>query len=220
MLFEDRTDAGRQLADKLTEYAQREDVMILALPRGGVPVAFEIARVLQLPLDLFLVRKLGVPGDAELAFGAVASGGQRVINRSVVEFEQLTEAEIEAVTESEQRELERRERAYRDNRPSPQLKDKTVILVDDGLATGATMLAAVLALREHQPAKIVVAVPTASPETCAEFENYVDEIVCASTPDPFYSVGSWYRDFAQTTDDEVRELLARIWDRQTTVNEK
>lgn len=219
MLFEDRTDAGRQLAEKLSEYTNRDDVIVLALPRGGVPVAFEVAQALHAPLDLFLVRKLGVPGHEELAFGALASGGQRVINREVVRSEQLTEPEIEAVTQNEQRELERRERLYRDDRPPPQLEDRTVILVDDGLATGASMLAAVLALREHQPAKIVVAVPTASPDTCEEFQDHVDEIICAVTPEPFYAVGLWYQDFSQTTDDEVRKLLTRAWQEQATANE-
>lgn len=220
MLFHDRADAGKQLAQKLSEYANRDDVIVLGLPRGGVPVAFEVAQALHAPLDLFLVRKLGVPGHEELAFGAVATGGQRVINRKVVESEQISDAEIEEVTRKEQRELERRERAYRGNRPPPQLEDRTVILVDDGLATGATMLAAVLALREYEPAKIVVAVPTASRDTCELFQDHVDEIICASTPEPFYAVGLWYRDFSQTTDDEVRNLLSRAWQKQATANEQ
>lgn len=220
MLFHDRADAGKQLAQKLSEYANRDDVIVLGLPRGGVPVAFEVAQALHAPLDLFLVRKLGVPGHEELAFGAVATGGQRVINRKVVESEQISDAEIEEVTRKEQRELERRERAYRGNRPPPQLEDRTVILVDDGLATGATMLAAVLALREYEPAKIVVAVPTASRDTCELFQDHVDEVTCASTPEPFYAVGLWYRDFSQTTDDEVRNLLSRAWQKQATANEQ
>lgn len=209
MLFENRIHAGQQLASELMEYANRDDVLVLALPRGGVPVGYEVAQALHAPLDVFLVRKLGVPGHEELAFGALASGGVRVLNRSVIRSAEVSDAEIEATVKTELRELERRERAYRDELPPPQVEGKTVILVDDGLATGASMRASLLALREQNPARIVVAVPAASAETCDEFRNQVDDIVCAMTPEPFYAVGLWYRDFSQTTDDEVRDLLTR-----------
>lgn len=205
--FHDRPDAGRALATDLAKYAGRADVVVLALPRGGVPVAFEVARALGAPLDVFLVRKLGLPGHEELAMGAIASGGIRLINDDIVEAYQVTDAEIETVAAAEQTELERRELAYRDGRPLPPLHDRTVILVDDGLATGATMRAAVLALRQERPAHIVVAVPVAAAETCEEFRSIVDDIICAETPAPFYAVGLWYEDFAQTTDEEVHELL-------------
>lgn len=216
MLFENRTHAGQELAKKLSEYANCDDVLVLALPRGGVPVAYEVAKALHAPMDVFLVRKLGVPGHEELAFGAVASGGVRVLNRAVVKSEAVSDAEIEATSQAELKELERRERAYRDNLPKPQVKERTVILVDDGLATGASMRAAVLALREQQPTKIVVAVPTASAKTCDEFRDQVDDIICAVTPEPFYAVGLWYQDFSQTSDEEVRELLARASQAQST----
>jgi predicted phosphoribosyltransferase len=196
------------LAGKLAAYANRPDVVVLALPRGGVPVAYEVAKALHAPLDVFLVRKLGVPGHEEYAMGAVASGGVRVINRDVVEALGISDDVIEAVIAQEERELERRERAYRGDRPFPDLRGKTVILVDDGLATGSTMLAAATALRQQHPARLVVAVPVGSPETCNAFRDHVDEIVCAITPDPLYAVGLWYEDFSQTTDDEVRTLLA------------
>jgi predicted phosphoribosyltransferase len=196
------------LAGKLAAYANRPDVVVLALPRGGVPVAYEVARALHAPVDVFLVRKLGVPGHEEYAMGAVASGGVRVINRDVVEALGISDDVIEAVIAQEERELERRERAYRDDRPFPDLRGKTVILVDDGLATGSTMLAAATALRQQHPARLVVAVPVGSPETCNAFRDHVDEIVCAITPEPLYAVGLWYEDFSQTTDDEVRTLLA------------
>jgi predicted phosphoribosyltransferase len=220
MPFWDRADAGRQLAEKLSDYANRDDVLVLALPRGGVPVAFEVAQALHAPLDVFLVRKLGVPGQEELAFGAVASGGKRVLNSTVIHSEHLTQAQIETISATELRELERRERAYRGNRPPPQVRGRTVILVDDGLATGATMWAALLALREQEPAQVVIAVPTASRDTCEEFRDHVDAIICAITPEPFYAVGLWYREFPQTTDDEVRELLSRAAQAQTTVKEQ
>jgi predicted phosphoribosyltransferase len=220
MPFWDRADAGRQLAEKLSDYANRDDVLVLALPRGGVPVAFEVAQALHAPLDVFLVRKLGVPGQEELAFGAVASGGKRVLNSTVIHSEHLTQAQIETISATELRELERRERAYRGNRPPPQVRGRTVILVDDGLATGATMWAALLALREQEPAQVVIAVPTASRDTCEEFRDHVDAIICAITPEPFYAVGLWYREFPQTTDDEVRELLSRAAQGQTTVKEQ
>jgi predicted phosphoribosyltransferase len=207
--FRDRTDAGRQLAARLTAYADRPDVLVLALPRGGVPVAFEVALALNAPLDVFLVRKLGLPGQEELAMGAIASGGVTVLNSEVVDTLRIPNHVIERIATQEQRELERRERLYRGDRPPPDVRNKMVILVDDGLATGSSMRAAAAALREQGPDRIVVAVPTSAPETCGEFRDIVDEIVCAITPDPFYSVGLWYEDFSQTTDDEVRDLLAR-----------
>lgn len=209
MQFADRRDSGRYLAAKLLDYKDQPDVLVLALPRGGVPVAAEVAEALNAPLDVFLVRKLGAPGQEELAMGAVATGGVRVLNPSVIRALDVTEAELDAVTAAELQELERRQRYYRDARPLPEIRDHTIILVDDGLATGATMRAAVTAIRERNPRRIVVAVPVASPETCDEFRDEVDEIVCASTPEPFQAVGLWFRDFGQTTDDEVRELLAQ-----------
>ena len=206
-LFRDRTEAGRRLAAKLTAYADRPDVLVLALPRGGVPVAFEVARALNAPLDIFLVRKLGVPGHVELAMGAIASGGVRVINDEVVQALGIPSDMIDWVATAEQRELLRRERAYRGDRPVPTVRGRTVILVDDGLATGSTMRAAVAALRQQEPARIVVAVPTAAPATCDEFRAEVDEIVCLITPEPFYAVGRWYEEFSPTTDEEVHTLL-------------
>jgi len=207
--FHDRRDAGRFLATRLSAYANRPDVLVLALPRGGVPVGAEVARALGAPLDVFLVRKLGVPGHEELAMGAVATGGVRVLNEDVVQALGIPHDVIEAVAAREQQELERRARLYRGDGPPPDVHGRTVILVDDGLATGATMQAAIRALRRQQPARIVVAVPTASAETCEELRAEVDEVVCAVTPEPFYAVGLWYDDFSQTTDDDVRELLAR-----------
>jgi putative phosphoribosyl transferase len=208
MFFRDRREAGRILASRLSEYADRPDVIVLGLPRGGVPVAYEVAQALHVPLDVFLVRKLGVPGHEEFAMGAVASGGVRVLNREIIQALQIPEEVVKQLIAKEERELERRERAYRGNRPFPDLLGKTVILVDDGLATGSTMLAAVTALRQQQPARLVVAVPVGSPETCEAFRAHVDDMVCEITPDPLYAVGLWYEDFSQTTDDEVRELLA------------
>ena len=207
--FHDRAEAGRALAADLAGYAGRSDLIVLALPRGGVPVAYEVARALGAPLDVFLVRKLGLPGHEELAMGAIASGGIRLINEDVIRAYDVSDADIEAVTTAEQKELDRRERIYRDGRSLPPLNDRTVILVDDGLATGATMRVAVLALRQESPSRIVVAVPVAAAETCDEFRTLVDDIVCAETPAPFYAVGLWYEDFAQTTDEEVRGLLER-----------
>ena len=207
--FRDRAEAGRVLAEMLTAYANRPDVMVLALPRGGVPVGFEVARKLNAPLDVFLVRKLGVPGQAELAMGAIASGGVRVFNKDVVDYLRIPDAIIDAVAAEEQKELDRRERAYRGYAGAPDVRGRTVILVDDGLATGSTMRAAVTALREQKPARIIVAVPVAARETCDEFRSQVEEIVCAVTPEPFRAVGHWYEDFAQTTDKEVHDLLAR-----------
>ena len=207
--FRNRNEAGRLLAEKLAAYANRSDVLVLALPRGGVPVAYEVARRLGAPLDVFLVRKLGVPGYEELAMGAVATGGVRVLNDQIVNGLGIPSYVIDAVAAQEQQELERRERLYRGGRPPPEVRGRTVILVDDGLATGATMRAAIMALRQLQPARIIVATPTASPEICEELRSEVDEVICAITPEPFLAVGHWYEDFSQTTDDEVRNLLAR-----------
>jgi putative phosphoribosyl transferase len=218
MLFRDRTEAGQKLAEKLSAYRNRPDVLVLALPRGGVPVAFEVAKALNAPLDIFLVRKLGVPDHPEWAMGAIATGGIRILNQNVVQGLNISVQQIASVVESEQHELMRRERLYREGRAAPDVRSCTVILVDDGLATGSTMRAAALALRKQQPKQIVVAVPVASTETCDEFRVEVDEIVCAVTPDPFYAVGLWYRDFAQTTDDEVRKLLQTAAQRYTSAN--
>src|SRR6202040_3476807 len=189
--FRNRTDAGRQLAAKLAAYANRPDVLVLALPRGGVPVGFEVARALGAPLDVFLVRKLGVPGYEELAMGAVATGGVRVLNDEIVRGLGISDHEIDAAAARERQELARRERLYRGNRPPPDVRGRTVILVDDGLATGATMYAAIEALRQQNPARIVVAVPTASPETCEEMKTKADGVICAITPEPFHAVGRW-----------------------------
>jgi predicted phosphoribosyltransferase len=209
MLFANRREAGRILASLVMKYADRDDVLVLALPRGGVPVAFEVARALNVPLDVFIVRKLGVPGHDELAMGAIATGGVRVLNDDVVNSLELEPEVIDAVAAREEKELARRERLYRGARPAPDVHGRTVILVDDGLATGSTMRAAVAALRKQRPARIVVAVPVAAPETCEEFKTEVDEVVCAATPRMFNGVGRWYEDFSQTTDDEVHELLAQ-----------
>jgi predicted phosphoribosyltransferase len=207
--FADRAEAGRELARKLARYAHRPGVIVLALPRGGVPVAYEVARALGVPLDVFLVRKLGVPGREELAMGAIATGGVRLLNEEVVRGLRIPPHVIDAVAAGERKELDRRERSYRDDRPAPDVRGKTVILVDDGLATGSSMRAAVAALRNAGPARIVVAVPVAAPSTCAEFRDEVEDVVCARTPEPFHAVGLWYDDFSQTTDAEVRDLLAR-----------
>ncbi len=206
-VFRDRQEAGQVLATRLMAYAHRPDVLVLGLPRGGVPVAYEVAEALGAPLDVFLVRKLGLPGQEELAMGAIASGGVLVLNEEVVQPLRIPRKVIDAVAAREQAELSRRERAYRDDLPPPNVRGKTIILVDDGLATGATMRAAVAALRQRQAGRIVVAVPVAAPETCGELGREVDEIVCAETPEPFYAVGYWYRDFAPVTDEEVRRLL-------------
>jgi putative phosphoribosyl transferase len=208
MIYHDRIDAGKHLAAHLTHYAGRDDVLVLALPRGGVPVAFEVARALNAPLDIFLVRKLGVPGHEELAMGAIATGGVRVLNDDVLEYLRVPPGVIESIASNELRELERRERDYRGYRAELEVKGKVAILVDDGLATGSTMRAAVAALRQQNPARIVVAVPVSAPQTCDEYRMGVDEIICATTPQLFLGVGQWYRDFSQTTDDEVRQLLA------------
>ena len=207
--FHDRAQAGQQLAARLKDYAGRPDVIVLALPRGGVPVAYEVARGLRAPLDVFVVRKLGMPGHEEYAIGALASGGVRLINEQAVELHGLDPREIDRVAAAEQTELERRERSYRGERPFPDLRGKTVVLVDDGLATGSTMHAAVQALRVEGPDKIVVAVPVSAADTCLSFRDVADDVVCIMTPDPFYAVGLWYEDFSQTTDEEVHELLDR-----------
>ena len=205
--YRDRAEAGRDLAELLRDYAGREDVVVLGLPRGGVPVAAEVARALAAPLDVFMVRKLGVPGHEELAMGAIASGGVRVLNADVVEALKIPDSAIDRAAAREARELERRERAFRGERPAPQLRGKAVILVDDGLATGATMRAAVAALREMHPARIVVAVPVGAPQACEEFRGEADEVVCALTPSHFQAVGLWYENFGQTTDAEVQAAL-------------
>lgn len=197
------------LAERLNGYAKRPDAIVLALPRGGVPVGFEIAQALHLPLDVFVVRKLGVPGYEELAMGAIASGGVRVVNEDLVRELRLPDRAIDVVAAKEEQELRRRERLYRGDRPLPDLTNTIVILVDDGLATGSSMRAAARALRAHEPARIVIAVPAAARETCEAVASEVDEIICAMTPEPFYAVGLWYDEFSQTSDEEVRELLAR-----------
>ena len=209
MIFRDRVDAGRRLAERLFHHAGDPSVIVLALPRGGVPVAAEVAAALGAPLDVYVVRKLGVPGRRELAMGALASGGVRVVNEPVIAASSVTESELEAVTREEQVELERRERALRGERPPPAVGGRTVILVDDGVATGSTMRAAIAALRELRAGRVVVGVPVASPDTCEELRSEVDELVCVETPEPFYAISLWYRDFAQLGDEEVREALAR-----------
>jgi putative phosphoribosyl transferase len=207
MRFSDRREAGRLLAERLLHYAGRDDLIVLALPRGGVPVAFEVARALKAPLDVFVVRKLGVPGHAELALGAIASGGVRVLNEDVVVALRLDDQAIERIAARELTEVQRREGVYRGERPAPELRGKVAILVDDGLATGASMRAAALAARKLGPKQLVVAVPVAARTTCDEFRDVVDDVVCAFTPEPFYAVGLWYENFEQTSDEEVRELL-------------
>ncbi len=209
MRFQDRKEAGRILAERLAKYRNRNDVVILALPRGGVPVAFEVAQALNAPLDVFVVRKLGVPGQEELAMGAIATGGVRVINEDVTQMLRIPDEIIEEVAAKEMEELERRERLYRDDRPALDARGRVAILIDDGLATGATMRAAARAVRQRRPSRVVVAVPVAAALTCDELRTEVDEVVCADTPEPFYAISLWYRDFSQTTDDEVRESLAR-----------
>jgi putative phosphoribosyl transferase len=207
--FRDRHDAGRRLAAELRDHANRSDVIVLALPRGGVPVGYEVATALGAPLDVFVVRKLGLPWHEEIAMGAIASGGVLVLDRDLLRIAHVSEADLRRVIAAEEKELARRERQYRGDRPFPDLRGKTVILVDDGLATGSTMRAAVEALRQEGPARIVVAVPVSSPETCDAFRGVADEVVCAETPEPFQAVGSWYDDFSQTSDAEVHELLER-----------
>jgi putative phosphoribosyl transferase len=207
--YRDRTDAGRFLARKLEKYAGAPDILVLALPRGGVPVAFEVAQALGARLDVFIVRKLGVPGHVELAMGAIATGGVRALNWDVVNGLRIPPEVIDTVAAREGEELRRREREYRDDRPAPDVGRKTVILIDDGLATGSTMRSAVMALRRQELSRLVIAVPIASPSICEELRDEVDEVICARTPEPFYAVGAWYEDFSQTTDAEVRDYLER-----------
>jgi predicted phosphoribosyltransferase len=207
--YRNRQEAGKYLAEHLAAYRDRDDVVVLALPRGGVPVAYEVARALNAPLDVFIVRKIGMPGAEEFAIGAIASGGVRLLDEQLIARYGVSRDDVDAMIAAEERELERRERQYRGDRPMPDLKGKAVILVDDGLATGSTMRAAVMALKREGAARIVVAVPVAAPETCQLLEREVDAIVCAVTPQPFYAVGLWYRDFAQMSDREVHDLLER-----------
>lgn len=209
--FRNRCHAGRELALKLMRYAAQEDVVVLALPRGGVPVGYEVSRALDAPLDVFLVRKLGVPGHEELAMGAIASGHTKVVNEPVVRELQIPPEIIDRIAAIEQVELDRREAEYRGERPPAPVAGRCAILVDDGLATGSTMRAAAQALRQLKPDKIVVAVPVAAPDTCDEFRSEVDDVVCLTTPEPFYAVGLWYEDFSQTSDEEVWEMLDRAW---------
>jgi putative phosphoribosyl transferase len=213
--FADRHEAGVELASHLSRYRDRDDVVVLALPRGGVPVAFEVAEALHAPLDVFVVRKLGMPGHPEFAIGAIASGGVRVLSDDVVQWYRIPETAIEVVTRAELAELERREREYRQGRPLIPLRDRVVILVDDGLATGSTMRAAVQAVRAHHPARIVVAAPVGAAESCEQLADVADETVCARTPEPFSAVGLWYHDFSQTSDEEVQSLLRRHAERTT-----
>lgn len=205
--FADRTEAGRVLAERLEGMASAAEPVVLALPRGGVPVAHEIAKALHAPLDIFLVRKLGYPGHEEFAIGAIASGGVRVINPGAMRMASFSNDEIDAIAAREQRELERREEAYRGGRPAPEIEGKTVILVDDGLATGSTMLAAVRALRLLHPRRVIVAVPVGSGDACELISREADEVVCPMVPEPFHAVGEWYRNFSQTTDEEVQQIL-------------
>jgi putative phosphoribosyl transferase len=207
--FLDRRDAGRVLASRLAKYANRDDVIVLALPRGGVPVAYEVASAIGAPMDVFLVRKLGTPGHRELAMGAIASGGVRVLNDDVVRWYGIPEAAIERVAREEEQELQRRERAYRDDLPAPDLANRTVILIDDGLATGSTMRAAAQAMRAHHPSRVVIAVPVGASQTCSELAAVADEVICARMPEPFSAVGQWYLNFNQTDDEEVRDLLQK-----------
>jgi predicted phosphoribosyltransferase len=213
--YRDRAEGGRALARELRERAGAalEDAQILALPRGGVPVAYEVATALDRPLDVFIVRKLGVPGQEELAMGAVAGGDVRVVNRDLVRAAGIPADQIERVIDTETRELERREHVYRGARPAPHLQGRTVILVDDGLATGSSMQAAVVAVRERDPARILVAVPVAPPDAVAMLERHADRVICPARPEPFDGVGRWYADFDQLDDDEVREVLERAWGR-------
>lgn len=207
--FRNRTEAGKLLAGQLTDYANRSDVLVLGLPRGGVPVAYEVAKELNAPLDVCLVRKLGVPGHKELAMGAIAAGGVRVINENVIDWLRISPSTINEVAAMEIRELDRRSHIYRGNRPLPKVKNHTIILVDDGIATGATIRAAISTLKKQKPRKLVVAVPVAGVSTCEELEAEVDEVVCILKPEDLYAIGLWYEDFQQTTDAEVCELLTR-----------
>lgn len=207
--FQNRTEAGKQLAASLKPYADRPNVLVLGLPRGGVPVAYEVAQALHAPLDICLVRKLGVPAHKELAMGAIASGGVRVLNYDVISWLGIAGKTIDAVAARELKELQRRDRAYRGDRPQPDVRDQIVILVDDGIATGSTMRAAISVLKPQQPQRLIVAIPVAPPETCEALKGEVDEVVCLLAPEAFYAIGLWYEDFSQTTDDEVRDLLAK-----------
>lgn len=214
MFFRDRRDAGRRLAMKLAGYRGKKHILVLALPRGGVPVGYEIARSLNAYLDCFIVRKIGAPGNPELAIGAIASGGTRILNEPLIKQLDIPRNFIDKVTQYEAAELERRETLFRRGREFLRIENKTIILVDDGLATGASMSAAVIAIKNQRPKHLIVAVPVASPETLSEIGKRVDQIVCLQTPDPFWSVGSWYADFTQTADQEVQFLLddaARNW---------
>lgn len=211
--FDNRTQAGRLLGQALLHYAGREDIIVLALPRGGVPVAFEVVKAINAPLDLMLVRKLGTPGQEELAMGAIAPGEVRVLNPDIVHSLRISEEIIEAVAKRERKELDRRQRAYRGDRPPPQVQGHCVILVDDGLATGATMRTAIKAIRQQQPSRIVVAVPVAPADTVQTLREEADEVVCLATPEPFWAIGSWYREFPQTSDEEVKDLLERAWEK-------
>lgn len=208
--FADRTQAGRLLATRLKKYSGRSaEAIVLGLPRGGVPVAFEVAHALRLPLDVYVVRKLGTPGFEELAMGAIASGGVRVLNQRVINELRVRDEQVEAVVEAEGAELRRREQAYRQGRPAPELRDRVAILVDDGLATGSTMRAAIVSLRATQAREVIVAVPVAPPDTCLELDQEADQVVCLATPQPFLAVGQWYQEFSPPSDDEIRELLRR-----------
>lgn len=218
--FNDREEAGRILAQELLKFQLPSSSIVLALPRGGVPVGYQVARTLNLPLDVLVVRKLGVPGYEELAFGAIASGGALFLNKGLIRTLRLTAPSVERVIEREKIELKRREQTYRGHRPPIDVRDRTVIVVDDGLATGSTMRVAIQALREQAPERLIVAVPVASAEACAEFGHEVDQLcICARTPEPFYAVGLWYRDFPPTTDEEVRELIAAANERAAEVRQ-
>jgi putative phosphoribosyl transferase len=208
-IYENRLQAGRYLATQLQQYANNPDVIVLALPRGGVPVGFEVAKALHVPLDVFIVRKLGVPGHEELAMGAIATGGIIVLNNEVINMLHIPRRVIDAVAAREEQELQRRDHLYRDDRPLPDVKGKIIILVDDGLATGSTMRAAIETLKQEHPAKIVVATPVGAPQTCEELSQLVSQVICAQTPEPFYGVGYWYQNFEQTSDQEVHDLLAQ-----------
>jgi putative phosphoribosyl transferase len=209
MIFQDRVDAGRKLAKRLAAYAKRKDVIVLGIPRGGVPVAFELARALEAPLDVFLSRKLGVPGQEELAFGAVASGNVRVLDRQIIEAVGVSETQIAQTTQAVKADLERRERLFRGSRPPLKVEGRTVILVDDGIATGSSIRAAIRALRQMKPARIVVAVPVAPVSTCDCLRREVDELVCLHTPESFFAIGQFYADFSQVPDEDVAGLLQR-----------
>ena len=213
MIFGDRVDAGRRLAEKLRAYANRDDVIVLGIPRGGVPVAFEVATALNAPLDVFLSRKLGVPGQEELAFGAVATGGVRVLDQDLIEGVGISKREIEEITHRVRMELERRERVYRGARPPLDLQGKIAILIDDGIATGSSMRAAINALRQHKPARVVVAIPVAPLSTCHRLRPEVDELICVHMPESFYAIGQFYADFSQVADEEVTDLIRRAGQR-------